>query len=485
MGDAALFIYPGFIQARASGPAKVLVLASGRTTPKEALLVVRSSSGYAFEARVSAADFPAPFWHALRGAGVATYVFEMPSPADDAALEIVAKADALTTKMTVRPLPAEVGAGLSFLFGSCTYGYHEERAATLARALETEHSTGTRFSLFLGDNVYCDVHPTHVGPDPAAHVARIYAHAFAESDGLRRAMSAGPTMFAFDDHDFYDGYPATQPHVARTWVPFVRDAHVRAAAQAIDMIPSSMNPDSVVSGGKSYRFDVAPVSFFVLDARTHRTKLDAAWPGLTTDDELEQLEAWAASLVAPGVLALEQPLYIEDGTFHEPSPPAFSRQFERILRAIAAAPFDILVLAGDLHWSQLVRLELGGRPIYEVTSSPFIRIPSFARNMLARAIGTPEDQESQNVVIPKAITRPAIAVPLDVVEYVMGSSVANTFARVRLTTPAVGRLDVDVDFFDHAAGRVALSEPDRGRGLQPSVAIGSPCLTRLSLGARP
>jgi hypothetical protein len=485
VGDGELFIYPGYVQAGAPAGGRVLVVARGRAGLGDVRLEVRSASGYSFVARRGPADDPAAIARALGEAGVRVHAFELPAPADDAPLEITAEARGTTASKFVRPLPARVGGGLSFVFGSCTYGYHEERAASLGHALEREHDAGASFSLFLGDNVYCDVHPTRVGPDPHAHVARIYAHAFAESAGLRRAMSAGPTMFAFDDHDFYDGYPETQPHVARTWIPFVRDQHVRAAREAIEILPAALDPAPVVSGSKSYRFDVDPISFFVLDLRTQRTRLDAAWPRLTGDDDLAQLEAWAAGLRAPGVLALEQPLYLEDGSFHEPSPTAFHRQFERILRALAEAPYDVLVLAGDLHWSQLVLLDVAGRRIPELTSSPFVRIPSFARNMLTRAIGTPEDQESQEVVIPKSITRPPVALPFDVARYVMGTSVANTFCRVRLRVPAAGRVDADVDFFDHAAGAVARSEADRGRGMQPEIAIGSPCRARISLGPRP
>ena len=102
--------------------------------------------------------------------------------------------------------------------------------------------------------------------------------------------------------------------------------------------------------------------------------------------------------------------------------------------------------------------------------------------MLARLIGPPDDQEPQQVVIPKSVTRAPHACRVDVSSYVMGTSVANGFARLHARVLGGGRVRVDVDFFDHAARRVADCEPDRGRGMAPRVAIGDPCRASIELG---
>jgi hypothetical protein len=483
LGGATFTILAGYAQAGSTEPTRLVVIARGRPAPRSIVVRARSTSGYAFTRPVRANEEPRSLCRALAEQGTSVFTVSLPSPADEAPVEIEVTGSGTRATRTLVPLPSRCPPeGLPFVFGSCLYAYLPDRSASLSAALGAERDAGARLALFLGDNVYCDVHPTQVGPDAFAHVARIYAHAFGDPAGSGAALSQLPTMVAFDDHDFYDGYPETQPHVARTWLPHVRERHVRAATEGIALFQAPLNPTPIVSSGRSYTFDIEPLSFFVLDLRTSRSRLDDPRPRLTTDDELAAFESWARGLSAPGVLAIEQPLFLEDGSFHEPSPAAFHRQFDRILRALRDAPFDVLLLAGDLHWSQVVTLDVDGRRVHEVTSSPLVRIPSFSRNMLARLLGTPDDQESQEVVIPKAVTRPPYAVPLDVASYVMGTSVANGFSRLTARVVGASRVRVDVDFFDHVARRVAPCEPDRGRGMAPSVAVGAPCRTSIELG---
>lgn len=477
----------GHLQAGAPIGRAVLVVAGGDTGP---LRVTATAPGYAFERVVSAAPATTPVRKALSARGVSVFVLELEGPLPASTITLSAeRAGIAIAKRVVRPIPAELGdEGISFLLASCLYP-NPTFLATLASALERAIGpvgergdwsiADPRFALLLGDNVYLDVHPDRVEGNGAEHTAARYAKAFVETDDSARALSALPALSLVDDHELYDGYPELEPHVMRTWLPHVRASFVDAAHDALRLFQTSKNPRGA---GHSFRFEVGPLSFFCLDTRISRTRIRVGEPRLTSEADLAAMEEWARTLTAPGMLVVSQPLLSPKGSVIEPSYSAFKADYARILSALRDAPFDIAVLAGDLHTSRVLELDIGGRLVTEVVSSPMVRVPSFVKNLLHRVFGGAEDQEPEVIDIPMTVDVPPDDVDIGCAEYVMGTAAPNTFAL--LNARAVGNdIVVEVEFVDHAADRLAHSEPDRG-GRGPRVALGLPCSARFRLGRR-
>lgn len=489
---AALFV--GHHQVGSSEPSRLVIVAD-RPGPLE--LSLTRDDGAPHTRTLAAARAPLGLVEALAAQGLFVFHATLPAPTRDApdAVELRDASGSLLLTRALRPVPASLGDGLTLIAGSCLYGFHPERTASLARALEGEAARGARMALLLGDSVYLDVHPRRLSlsaPERAAarHTAAIYSQSLWRDDGARRALSALPLRLSFDDHELWDGWPEPQPHVARTWLPNVRRAFERAANDALTLLFDPLAPASLVSGSRTTALELGGLSLFQLDLRTARTRLSDPDPCLTSEAELECFERWAASLTGPGVLALQQPLLIEPGSDHEPNAPRFARHYDRILRALRDAPWDILIVAGDLHWSHALELSVGGRTVHEVVSSPLVRLPSFTRSLLGR-LGVPEDQERETVRIPGAPPRPPYAVPIDARRYRMGTACANGYARLRFEPRDGARVACTVELVDHTrtspdgSAELARCEADRGRGLAPLVPLGAVCTTEIVLGRAP
>jgi hypothetical protein len=104
--------------------------------------------------------------------------------------------------------------------------------------------------------------------------------------------------------------------------------------------------------------------------------------------DLQALEAWAAALTGPGLLAIGQPLWIAPrmstfGLVADNNVSFFQSQYTRICKALEHAPYDILVCSGDVHYSRLLHIKTRGqRSIYEVVSSPLVSIPTITSSLL-------------------------------------------------------------------------------------------------------
>src|SRR5690606_38608154 len=109
------------------------------------------------------------------------------------------------------------------------------------------------------------------------------------------------------------------------------------------------NPQPVARSGLSYRFDIPPLSCFALDLRAGRTSMKSDRPRMTSDAELLAFERWAAQLKGPGIAVFGQPLWMTAGNWMDYHPPDFAGEYAAIWAAMAKAPYDILVLSGDVH----------------------------------------------------------------------------------------------------------------------------------------
>jgi hypothetical protein len=154
-------------------------------------------------------------------------------------------------------------------------------------------------------------------------------------------------------------------------VPLSWERHARTAGPALaelyDAYQASLNP-----GAKRwFSLDVPPVSFFVADTRSHRTRDSAAKPALMLPAQWDELETWARTLQGPGVLVLPQPLLKAGGSKTDRTLVDFE-ECGRLGRVFEGAVHDILILTGDIHTGRLSSAEIVGRPgkIYEFVASP-------------------------------------------------------------------------------------------------------------------
>lgn len=385
---------------------------------------------------------------------------------DGGAFELEASAEGATTvRARARALPSRLpAAGLTMAAASCFFhGFPHHRR--LAQALATRRlGEPASLMLLLGDNLYLDVLDGggFIEGTPEAVVDRYLDHLL--DTAVAAARSVVPLLTTWDDHEFWNDYPDSQP-----WLGFTRaarrEAFTRAAADCLDAFAASLNPPGI---RRSYALSLdgeSPslpgLSLFVADARTERSPSDARPPTMMPRDAFDALLRWARGLDRPGVLVIGQPLWIEGecktlGLFTgDHNPPFFAEQYRALLDALRDAPWETLIVTGDVHYSRLGQIVLGGHPrgdryVYELITSALSHLPGYGATLLRqvfRRAGMP--QVSSEVEDPERIPYPASLRTL------LATTVPNTFALLR-ALPVAGGVRVAVAFEDLATlGRAA------------------------------
>lgn len=278
-------------------------------------------------------------------------------------------------------LPAE---GLTFAIGSCFYKENDQGVGAALRRLA--HSHRPRFKLLLGDQVYADV-PWHAG-SPMDRMRRDYFERYLEywRHGSYSAwLQATPNMTTFDDHEYWNNFPERAIWLSRSSAanaPLTR----AAALEALETFQTPLNPPS--AGHRTwYSFEAAGIPFMVADVRSWRDAFGTTpQPGfLGSGGQLADIEGWCSGLRSPGVLVLGQPLLQSPaGSFQSRIADAaladFPEHYAAVWRAIARAPWDILVLSGDIHCGRLAvaSCPVDGRvrDIHEFIASPLSLVAS-------------------------------------------------------------------------------------------------------------
>jgi hypothetical protein len=307
-----------------------------------------------------------------------------------------------------------------------------------------------------GDNVYADV-PSFSGNDTAhGHMLTRYLKYFDASPyGYARALT--PNYTTYDDHEFWNNYPESQLWLSQSWSGN-RDAYRQAAKDCLDLFQASVNP-APAADGRSFSFDIPPLSFFFADARSERTLHSDPARRMMTPGDLAALEAWALGLSGPGVLVIGQPWWMGSGGYTDYNPPDFEVEYRRVWRVLRDAPYDILIVTGDVHHSRLLSLDLVGTPgrkLYEFTTSPGSHIPS-----LLSTIGLGNTQDKGSVSPPGRIDGAGFQVGA---HYYFGTSAQNTFGLLRFTPRPGNEVSVGAAFVDYAPATPVFpaSEPCRG-----------------------
>jgi hypothetical protein len=264
-----------------------------------------------------------------------------------------------------RTLPTELPQdGVSLLIGSCFWLNDDKEGFYSSAVKELVQREKPIFKVLMGDQLYVDVWAPLPGGMPQ-NLAAKYERYWGD-DPYRELLAACPTLVSCDDHEFWNDYPEPQIHVPLSW-----ERHANAAGTALaglyDAYQSALNP-----GAKRWcTLELPPISFFIADTRSHRTRDSAPRPALMLDDQWDALEAWSAGLQGPGVLVLPQPLLKGGGSKTDRTLVDFE-QSDRLGRVFEDTPHDILILTGDIHTGRLSRAEIVGRPgaIYEFVASP-------------------------------------------------------------------------------------------------------------------
>lgn len=383
------------------------------------------------------------------------------------------------TARRVRTLPEKMPvAGLSIVVGSCLFGYTAGPPAAYAASVRVVAlAERPAFRLAIGDNVYVDIGPDQADrTDAYPETVERYEHALVTS-AAADAWEALPTGTTWDDHEFWNDYPESQIHLSRSRPP-LRDAYEAAAREAIDLMQVPLNPPPVCPGGRSYTFDIDPLRFFVADIRSQRTLAAAATPGFMPPEEFTALCKWLRSASpGPRVLVMGQPLYTKDvvrilgfySTDH--NLPAFRSQYAGLLTALRESPSDVLVVAGDVHFSRAMKLEFpGGRAVYEFISSPIAHVPTTV-SIIGRFgdLGRYSQDDSR-----VEVGAPPGNGGLRPTMWFFGSGAPQSFGVLRFKAVGTG-VEVGGGFLDAAAAQWRWLRDERPRDAPPAALKDVPC----------
>jgi hypothetical protein len=346
-------------------------------------------------------------------------------------------------------MPAE---GFSFVASSCYYDYRfhqQENYRNTILDAKRGHWFGTSplFALLMGDNLYLDVVPRQreYKLDGVFETVKEYRRYLVKS---RYAFALGevPLFTTWDDHEFWNNYPERQFHLSRT--KRRRREYMDAGKACLDLFQASLNPAPICPGTRSYRFEAPGVSFFVADTRSERTPFDKGRGRMFSAAELAEIVRWCRELDRPGVLVLGQPLWMMEGGKSDYNPPDFRHEYATIWKAIVDAPWDVLVMSGDVHFSRLVSIRTPGqRIVHELVSSPACHIPT----VFTIALGSYRDQDQGEVHAPLARKVRGKTYQLD--RYYFGTDSQNSIAQVHMRPARGGAVSVSCAFVDIAARR--------------------------------
>lgn len=439
---------------RSTGGRALVLLGHYDGAAAPANLVVRATSMGAPVPTVVTAPPPDPaFDPALRRQRVLPLCVDVgPVPNRYLRIEVVVGGlVAVATEVEVIPdaLPPE---GFTVAAATCFYDYFAGGAASYGTALRLDRWFGkTGLAILAGDNLYMDVAPDQRSlDDPYEEAAVRYAKYFVYG-AYPDAIGGQPTVVTWDDHELWNNYPEFQPHLSRTWTAGRRKGYSDAAIAGIARFQAPLNPPGV---GGSFQFDVAPLSFFVVDLRTGRTPHAPVDRSMLSKAELDAIVDWLRNLKGPGVLVTGQPLWIEKGDWRDWNPPAFEAEYAALWSAIAAAPYDVMILSGDVHHSRALALRVGGRDVYEVVTSPAVHIPT----KLSTATGSYATQDTDPVDYPGTVeVDPSVMAAPEMRAFLFGHAEPNTLAFLHFRPAGPDRIDVSLAFVDHRTGDIAPS----------------------------
>jgi len=257
---------------------------------------------------------------------------------------------------------------LSIWLSSCFYspkapsGLEEMVRSVVADARIRPHLT-----IFSGDQVYLDYPQKKVlllnREALRQHFNEVYTSSWTHP-GFASLLSTGASYFLLDDHEFWDNYPDAPSSLlwglrgADFW-----DAWRRLALQRYEALQSLTANQKLEIGAEG-----APeLSIFFAQTRLERSKGPYR---ILTEESMQALESWLANLRCPGVLVVTQPVISHGGGSGDRKMQDYRQFRERLQPALANAPCDIVVLAGDPHFGRVAVVEFEKHRMVEIIASP-------------------------------------------------------------------------------------------------------------------
>lgn len=371
-GPGKLRVWLG-LRSRTSAPALAWTLGGSAATPT----VVRPASAIRTDAMLAAGN-------ACGYTGL--YEFDVPADSLNPFIVGVSVDGAPPVTEALRAMPSAVPGGLERTFNvlltSCFY-WREDKEGMAGEVVDTlRREWNPDLGLLVGDQVYLDQPPLAPIPTGPAQLAERFENAYAynwfEEFGYAKVLRAAPAACVPDDHEYWNNFPHPALHIRATW-----SARNRSTWELVSRtLYGHFQHFQDTPVGTPVVLDVAPLSFFLLDSRTHR---EEDFSRMMSPATLQALVDWVQRCIDGrwlGVVVTGQSILTTkagglnrrwgDSTLPNYGDyAALVRQLERLL----AEAGDVLLLTGDFHWGRVARLTpqaaLAGVPnLYEVVSSP-------------------------------------------------------------------------------------------------------------------
>lgn len=273
-----------------------------------------------------------------------------------------------STEEAIRRLPEALSddplRSFNVLLVSCFYQRKDKsgRAGALVASLTGDDRPD--LVLTVGDQVYLDVPTLNFTSDAGKLAERFdekYRTNFASGDGYASILRAGPVAALPDDHEYWNNYPHRAAWIPPTWTEAGREAWTTAAKAMYDAYQLG------APGQYCYRFDVPPLSFFMMDNRTFRN-ID----GRTTLQEADKdaYRAWAQEMCGSHML----PVLVTAPSLLQNAAQGVAEWIDRNIAnyadyrdplmsdliAMVRAGRPVLALSGDVHYGRVVEAALFG-----------------------------------------------------------------------------------------------------------------------------
>jgi hypothetical protein len=340
---------------------------------------------------------------------------------------------------------------LEVVVASCFYeGFAYSPA--YANMLRSSWCKDAAFKVLAGDNLYMDVHSRQRDSsleDGWEETAYLYLKYWWHSAAYADVLATLPTFTTFDDHEYWNNYPEEQFWLSRS-KPRMRDDYVAAGNACVDAFQVSLNPEPAAAGTRSYSISGTPlVDFFVADVRSERTRKGSGDWRMMPKAARDAMLRWIRGRERPGVLVIGQPLVIGAGGGTDYNPPAFGTEFTDLWEALGDAPWDVMVLSGDVHHSRVLELTLPGqRRVFEVVTSPASHIPT----NWSTVWGSYSSQGQDAVEFPELVRYGTGSAELARHGYLFGTDASNSIATLRFDGAGGGAVDVGCRFLDLVRG---------------------------------
>ncbi len=261
-------------------------------------------------------------------------------------------------------LPDDSTKPFTVSLSSCFYIHKDNGRA--AAAFKGLYENGLQkwqpdIKFMVGDQVYLDIGLDSLSPvikEVRERIADDYAENWRE---LGSMLCRGGTWMLPDDHEYWNDYPfydSLLPTLFMLKIGKIRNAWRATAKEAVENVQQSRLVETFSIGND--------ISFCIANTRSSRSQSQ-----FMSQAGLNEVIEWAKQLSTPGVLVLSQVLFAKHNN-NERNLRSFKKQYGLLIKALANAAHDIVVLSGDVHFGRIAQVSLGdnGRRIIEVTSSP-------------------------------------------------------------------------------------------------------------------